>query len=319
MVLLKGVNYDISNQQNSSLSVYASDGSTTLNVESTTGFPSSGYLVIEPKTERAEIVSYSAISPTTITTTATVYQHGAGEKVYLLPYNQMRFYSSTSETGTYVFIAASSTTMTYDQITTNYNYATGTTALFYKRTFYNATSMVETDINVSDYWQVNDDQSLFVTASELRVFLQFGENDYPTNSDMQTIINIASKEASFDLNTGNAQVVYFAQLLLSKYYVLRGLASRALAKGYIQLNAEGRQIIKAYNELAKEAQAAKTEYDEFLFNNARTETGKTEFMADMDDGGETRQNIMDIQQGFTNAQDYGRYYKYSYGVRSRRS
>lgn len=319
MVLLKGLNYDFSNQQTTKLVVYAAAGSTSLNVEATTGFPSSGYVVLEPKTERAEIVAYSAITANTITTSATSFQHGSGEDLYLMPYNQMRFYYCVTADGTYTYITSSSTTMTYDQTFTNYEYAAGTTSLYYKRTFYNSTSLVETDIGVSDYWKVNNDQSLVVSAAELRVYLQFDENDYPSNTDMQTIINIAAKEVTFDVATSSNQVLYLAQLMMAKYYVLRGLASRALAKGYVQINAEGRQIIKAYNELAKEALAAKTDYDEFIFNNARTETGRTDFMDDLDDGGETRQNINDIQHGFSNAEDFGRYHKYSYGFRSRRS
>ena len=318
MVLLKGLNYDVSNQQKTKLSVYCASGATTLNVDSTTGFPATGYLVLDNKTESAEIVSFSAITTSTITVSATIFQHSAGIDVYLLPYNQMKFYSSSEPDGTYTYITASATQMTYDQPYTNFDYAAGTTSLYYKRTFYNSTSMAESDISVSDYWQVNLDQNL-VTADELRIFLQFDENDYPKPGDMQAIIKIASKQTYFDLGIANPQVTYFAQLILSKYYVLSGLASRALAKGYIQLNAEGRQIIKAYNELAKEAENAKKEYEQFLFNNARTETSKTDFMTEMDDGGETRQNIIDIQTGFQNAEDYGRYYKYSYGFRSRRS
>lgn len=306
MVLLRGLNYDFSGQQNSILTHEIGKGQTTLRVENSEGFSDDDYIVIDPYTEKAEIIRINdTVSDTkSLTITATKFVHAAKSKFYRLPYNQMRFYSCAEVSGTYTLIASSETEMTLSDVYTVYNYAAGTSALYYKRTFYNSTSLVESDITVTSYWQTSDEE-LYVTPSLLRSYMQLMPNDYPTDTDLWNFIRIAQDKFTLDVSTTNSIIKRLAVLFLSKSFVLRGLATKSVAKGYVTVNAEGRQITKAFQELVLEAENTEEEYKMFILNNARMEATSTNFMSDSTIiDSETRQEYIDNMNGTQNAMDY---------------
>jgi len=280
MVLLSGLNYDYASQQRTILTQQVGDGSTTLKVENTEGFAAADYIVIDPKTEKSEIIKITTNDDDlTLTVAASKFKHEVGAQIYRLPYNQMKFYSAAAAAGTYTVIAASTTDMTYAGLYTNYPYPTGTSALFYKRTLYNETTAVESDVAEADYWQTSD-EGTYITPEELRVYMQFDKNDYPSPEDMATIIKLAQKQIAVDVNSSDQNILILASFMLSRSYVLRALASRSLSKGYITINVDGRNITKAYQELVLEAENTFKEYEKFVRDNTRSEVGSTNFMDD---------------------------------------
>ena len=304
MVLLQGLNYDYSKEQTSELTYSIGRSGTALKVANTEGFSATDYLVLNPKTEKAEIVSITSVdNDVTLTISATKFAHQVGTRVFKLPYNQMRFYYCASADGTYTAIGSSETEMKFSEIYTNYVYGAGTSSLYYKRTFYNSTTTDESAIADADYWQTSDEQ-YYITPDEMRVLMQFGERDYPSNQDMRTFLGLSHRQLGLDLETTNPDILYIAAFLLTKHFVLRGLASRSISKGYITVNVEGRNVTKAYQEIVLEAENAMKEYQNFIRKTFTDEVGSTNFMSDttlIDSA--TRQEYIDNWTGTQNAMD----------------
>ena len=318
MVLLNGLNYDYTNQQSTKITAQIGTGSTEIKVENTEGFANNDYFVIDPGTEKSEIIKITTVTANlTFTTAAAKFKHEIGARLYRLPYNQMKFYYCSTATGTYTYITDSAKEMQYTNIFTNYSYASGTAALYYKRTFYNATTTVESDIAEADYWQTGDEE-LYITPEELRTLLQFGKNDYPNPEDMFTIIKTAQRKINLDVSTSNSDILYLASFLLSKSMVMRALATKAVSKGYITINVEGRNITKAHQELVLEAENTMKEYQAFIRDNGRTEVSSTNFMNDTTIiSPEVRQKYIDNWTGTQNGIDADYPYTQYYGRRSR--
>lgn len=304
MVLLRGLNYDFSGQETSYMTTAMVSATTTCLVANTKGFSANDYIVIEPRTEKAEIVKITTVnSQTSLTVGATVLSHAINSPIYRLPYNQIKFYECSTATGTYTLVAASTVALDYSTNYTNFNYPAGDADYFYKRTFYNSTTAVESDIALSDYWQTSDEQ-MIITPDQLRVYLQFDENDYPNKNDMNTFILLAQDQIALDLSTSSVPVLRIATFMLSKFYVLRGLATKSISKGYVTVNAEGRNITKAFQELVLEAENTLEEYHNFCLANARSEVTYTTFIKDSGCFDETTYHIRDIMTGAQNARDY---------------
>lgn len=319
MVLLRGLNYDFSGQQWTTLSSAASAAETTLTVTNTTGFADDDYVLIEPYTEKSEIVRINdtVSSDTSLTITALKFSHASDVKIFRLPYNKMKFYECETETGTYTVIAGATVDLSYDSTYTNYDYPAGDDDYYFKRTFYNETTTVESDIGLSNPWQADDEQ-YYITEEELRVWLQFGENDYPNRDDMRKFIKIAQMKVDLDVSSSNTNIKKIAMLHLAKYYVLRGLATKSVSKGYVTVNAEGRTVTKAYQELVLEAENVIQEYNIFLRENLTSEVSRTDFMDDSTAvDGYTRTKINDIMTGLQNAMDFEDSHRVIYGRRTR--
>ena len=314
-VLLKAQNYDYSQQQISNLASTLTAGSVAMVVLNTEGITAGDYILIHPKNEIAEIVQVQNIDSNTSITlnTPCKFEHPTGIAIYRLTYNQIKLYESTTFDGTYTEITGSPIEMEYSTTHTNFYYISGSSSSFYKRTFYNPLNGQESDIALSQYWQ-NNDEELYVTPEELRVWLQFNENDYPSNDDMAMLIKIAQDKMSFDITSSDNRFLRIATLLLSKSFVMRGLATRAIRKGYVTVNAEGRNITKAYQELVLEAENVYEEYMTFIKAVNRSEVTSTQFMNDTTViSGVTRQKIIDIMDGTQNAMDYDSQSRRPYG------
>jgi len=320
MVLLKGKNYDFTGQVNVQLTEKAGIGSTTLKITNNDGFADNDYIVIEPYTSRAEIVKISSSTITSFTVAATQFAHDINSKIWRLPYNQIRFYESSESGGTFTVVTDSTIDMDYRSNYTNFGYAAGDEAYYFKRTFYNSTSTAESDIDIATQWQ-NNDEYYYVNPEELRTFLQFGENDYPTLDDMRYFIKVAQININLDVDSSNEDILFFATLLYAKSLVLRGLATKSVAKGYITVNAEGRNITKAYQELVLEAENTESEYKAFLDRNTRREATKTNFMDDTTQVTSlTRQDFIDWMNGTSNAIESESGFRFGFSSRaSRRS
>jgi hypothetical protein len=315
MVLLRGSNYDFSAQQQGDLIADIKSGTNAVSLMSNNGFAVGDYLLIEPYTERAEIVRITAlIANTGLTVTVTRNNHRMGNKVYKMNYDQMRFYESSAVNGPYTAILSATVNLDYSDIYTTFNYGAGTDLLFYKRTFYNSSTLAESDIAISDYWQTSDEE-LLITPQQLRVYLQFDANDYPNEFDMRTLIRLAQDQLSLDAATSDPRIIRIGLYMLAKWYVLRGLATRSISKGYVTVNAEGRTITKAYQELVLEAENTIEEYKTFLTVNLRQEVSMTQPMYHQGINSETLQEFKDNMQGVKNARDFQRGYRYSYGYR----
>jgi len=310
MVLLRGLNYDYSGQQDTVLKESVAAGKISISVENSEGFADDDYLIIEPGTEEAEVVQIDgAPSSGEMTISATKFTHAAGVKIFRTDFDQMRFYESTTTSDTGTWNVVDTVDMDFSKTHTNHPYPVPTASgMYYRRTFYNSTTSVESSIYLSKSWQT-DDEELYVTPEEMRIYLQFDTNDFPSPADLRFFIKIAQINVSLDMDTSVKNLLFIATLLQSKVEVMRALASKALAKGYIQVNAEGRTITKAYQELRLEAENAIQEYKGFIMRNNRREATSTQYLADtslIDDY--TRIDIINMMNGVTDGQDFQQKY-----------
>lgn len=300
MSLLKGLNFDYSGQESTVLTAEIGNGSVTVKVLNIAGFSADDYILINPKTETAEILLISSGTGTdTLTVSASSFKHSPGEKVYRLPFNQMKFYKASSADGSYSAISGATVDMMYQDNWTRFDYGSGSSADYYKRTFYNENSGAESDISLADYWQTSDEE-LYITPQELRSLMQFTENDFPRGSDMVEQIKLAQRKIGLDVSSSNPDVLFIATFLLSKAYVLKALASRSLSKGYITVNVEGRSITKAYQELVLESENVMQEYYTFINTQLTSEVSMTTYIGDVVDA-DTLQDIKDRLYGINNA------------------
>jgi len=304
MVLLRGTNYDFSAQQKTTFGADAAAAATSITVKNSEGFLVDDYIVITPKNEQSEIVRVTAVTDdTTLAVTALKFAHVTDIAMYRLPYNRMRFYSSATATGTYALIAGSERDMSYADDFTTFGYAAGTSALFYKRTFYNTTTTTESAIAEADYFQTSEEE-LYLTPEEFRSLMQIDPEDCPPEDQLRTIMRLAQDRVELDISTSNKSILRIAMFLKSKVALLAALAIKSIAKGYITVNIEGRQITKAHQEFVLESENVNNEYMVFINSNLTQEVTKTNFLLDTSlISSVTRQQVLDLQQGTQNVAD----------------
>ena len=301
MVLLQGLNYDLSGQETTKTTLEVIPDEEKIRVKSSSGFSDNDYFVIGMNTDKSEIVQIISVNSLfEIATTSFKYYHEPGAVLFRVPYNKMRFYESTTSTGTYTLI--DTVDMDYQRNYTNYNYLGGSHDNFYKRTFYNEELSEESDIGLSDYWQTNAEE-MILSPEQLRIFLQYAKEDMPPENETRDIIKIANSRVNLELSSGNREITFLANLLASKFYFLKAMGSRAVSKGYVTVNVAGRNVTKAYQEIVLDAENVWNEYKSLLRNLAAKEVSSTNFMNKDYIFKENRQFIIDIMNGTQNAID----------------
>jgi len=127
--------------QKTRLSADVAASATSSTVENYDGFATNDYCVFgklgEEKTELVKLTSTTA-NVTLGHTTGPVFPHSARTPISQIKYNQVKVYSSTTETGTYSLLAT--VDLDVDQKQTVYDDTAGTTTTWYKVKYYNETT-----------------------------------------------------------------------------------------------------------------------------------------------------------------------------------
>lgn len=313
MVLIKGQNYDITNQQKTFLNSDVYSGTTKIFVDNIVGFSANDYIVMNPFNEVTEVLKISSVTANEITLAAGIqFNYSKNDKVYKTPYNQIKFYSSATTNGT--FTVRGTVNAMFDQLFTELEYAAGTVDLFYRVTFYNEQTTTETDIDASVSFQITIDDT-YVTPEQMLIYLQFA-NGIIEIADLKEIIKLGEIKLDLDISSSNINILTFGSFLISKHMILNALAAKAVSTGYITATVEGRTVTKSHTELKKDAESALIEYDNFLIANVRSEVARTNFMDEISD--DSRKLIIDLMTGAQDSLDFENAYYYSYGIRGRR-
>lgn len=140
---------DLSRTEHANLTADSAAGATTLALDSTQGLAANDYVVIggigRNNTEIALVKTVDSVTQITLNS-ALSYAHKERDPVYETPYNQVKFYVSTTEGGTYTEVATvSPAAMEVDQYYTVVVDATGSASKWYKFSWYNSTSAAESD------------------------------------------------------------------------------------------------------------------------------------------------------------------------------
>lgn len=113
---------------------------TTLSVRNTEGFSANDYIVIgDAGNEQSEIVKITTVdSNTQLTVGAVNFSHDKDDSISFIPYNQIAFYSATTETGAKTKQGAN-VTISPDDLVIEVNLASVTSGFVFSR-FYNSTT-----------------------------------------------------------------------------------------------------------------------------------------------------------------------------------
>src|SRR3990167_9092527 len=128
-------------------------GQTVLSVENTQGFTANNDIILgQIGSELAEIVQISLVNTNSITTSTTKFIHKQGEPITKILFNKRKFSRSTTESGTYSHLSSegSPVDIQVDQPEgTSFEDSTGTSSSWYKATYYNSTSGLESAIDTA--------------------------------------------------------------------------------------------------------------------------------------------------------------------------
>jgi hypothetical protein len=137
------------NLEKSYLAESYSAGTTSLNVRNSDHFAADKYLLIGPMgVESTEIVSCSNVAGNVLTVSATRFAHSADDPIYVLTYNQIKFYRSTTTVdGLYSTVATIDIDADNAQGLTYYDDPVGLSSYFYKISFYDSINAIESGMS----------------------------------------------------------------------------------------------------------------------------------------------------------------------------
>jgi len=150
-MILTAHNPSTDNLEKSYLANDYSVGVTSIVVRNTDRFSEDDRIMLgEMGAENAEIVTVSAVNADDVTLTvgATSFPHSASEPVYVLKYDQIKFYRSTTTIdGSYSALVTVNIDVDNTDNKTRYDDTTGVSSYFYKIAFYNSVSLVESSLS----------------------------------------------------------------------------------------------------------------------------------------------------------------------------
>lgn len=196
-------NPQVDKLEKSYLSNSYSAGVTALDVRNNDRFAIGKRIMIgEMGHERTEVVTVSAVNAngTGLTVGATVFPHDADAPVYVLKYDKVRYYRSTTGIdGGYSQLAEVNLDVDNDTMKTMYDDLAGLATYYYKVSFYSSADSTETDLSdpiagsgypsgtagalVNEFFEeVNDIQQQTMTVSEVLNLMNEVNDDLTSQS-----------------------------------------------------------------------------------------------------------------------------------------
>lgn len=145
-MIISAFNPEIDDLERSFLSNSVSAGATSLVVKNNDRFAASDRVMVgEMAREKTEIVTASGISGGTgVTVSSLTFPHSADDPVYKLRFDQVKFYrSTTTSTGTYTLVSTQNLDVDNENSTTVYDDPTGLSTYYYKVSYYNSVTTLE--------------------------------------------------------------------------------------------------------------------------------------------------------------------------------
>lgn len=201
-MLVPVLNPETSDLEKSFLSNPYSVGVTSIEVKNSNRFSANDRIMLgEMGNEATEVVTVSAVNAdgNTLTVGPTVFAHSADDPVYVLRFDQVKFYRSTTTSGgSYSVISTQNLDVDNADLQTVYDDITGTAAYFYKFTFYHSISTVESafsDVIQGSGWrrrqvgkiideilqEVSDPNEINITRTELLGYFNDVNDDLTIN------------------------------------------------------------------------------------------------------------------------------------------
>lgn len=150
-MLITAYNPDTEGLEKTYLSSAISAGVTAITVKNNDRFTNGDRIMIgEMGREKTEIIAVSGAvtDGQAITTSATTFSHDADDPVYVLRFDQVKFYRSTDgSTGTYTILTTQDMDVDNESLTTAYDDTTGLSTYYYKVSYYNSVSTLESALS----------------------------------------------------------------------------------------------------------------------------------------------------------------------------
>jgi hypothetical protein len=140
-MLVTAFNPSTDNLEKTYIAQYTAEGVSSLTVTNTDRFTTTKAILIgRMGEERSELAQSGTVTaPQTIAlNAATSFAHNGDDPVYLLKYNQVKFYSATSENGSYSLLATVDIDVDNSDGITRYEDTSGTDTTYYKVKYYNS-------------------------------------------------------------------------------------------------------------------------------------------------------------------------------------
>lgn len=140
-MLVTAFNPETDEYERSFLSNSISSGEINLVVKNNNRFAATNLVLIgEMAREKSEIVSVVSVAGgTVVVVTPTVFPHSADDPVYVIRFDQVRFYrSTTGVNGTYSLISTQALDVDNENSTTVYDDPTGIASYYYRVDYYNS-------------------------------------------------------------------------------------------------------------------------------------------------------------------------------------
>ena len=149
-MVITAFNPEVDDLEKSFLSNPYSAGVTSILVKNNNRLAANDRIMIgELGNEATEVVTVSAVSGgNTLTVGTTVFAHSADDPVYKLRFDQVKFYrSTTGVSGSYSVASTQDLDVDNANLTTIYDDTSGTSAYYYKISFYHSVSTVESALS----------------------------------------------------------------------------------------------------------------------------------------------------------------------------
>ncbi len=149
-MVITAYNTETDDLERSFLSNSISAGATDLVVKNNDRFAASQRVQIgELGREKTEVVTVGSVTGGTgVTVSALTFPHSADDPVYVLRFDQVKFYrSTTGSDGTYTLISTQALDVDNDTLTTTYDDTVGLATYFYKVSYYNSVSTLESSLS----------------------------------------------------------------------------------------------------------------------------------------------------------------------------
>ena len=232
----------------------------SLTLESNSGFSDTDFLVTgTPGSEKAELdqINQAVSGASTVRVAALVRNHEAYEPVTKYRFNKRKFYGCATADGTYVELSGSPVTIGVDDQQGTYLEYTGSTYLYFKATYYNSTTLVETDIDEVPAMQA-DERLRYCSLWDIRTQAGLTDNPFVTDGYLERkrkqaenlIKSYIGGVYQLPLTEVPEMLQTIAMLLAGGYvnyeqYAQEGQGVKWLgeAKGILKAIQEGRQIL----------------------------------------------------------------------------
>jgi hypothetical protein len=149
-MLLTINNPTLENAEKTVLTEPVSPLAVALYVKSSQGFAENQYVIIgEPGVEKTEVkqVNSSVTDDLIIPVSSTEYSHNEGDPVYYARYTQIKIYKSSTVDGTYTLLTTEDIDVDNKGLVTIYDDTTGLSTDYYKISYYNPTSTIESTLS----------------------------------------------------------------------------------------------------------------------------------------------------------------------------